>query len=830
MTGIPVGTGGGFGGDLTGDFNKVGNAPDINQSPAIVKNQKERLQRKFGVDFPDLDSTNGPDWRRWIEGQRRKQEPIMRDKRLHWARHRHFRAGQQWISTRDGRLWREPQSDVNDLRPVLNIIGNALDFRLGVLTEQRPGFRTEPIGSGIAGRDAAEAQQAVAEYYFYSNRTWNLALDAWFHAQTDGVAFIHVYIDQTKGPTKEDLDLIPPDDPRFPGLKAQGYEVGEDGLLILPYQEEGIPAPPGAPSRVLYEGDITGRILLAHEVLFSPEARSVNGPLEPRARWALVRRMRDVNEARLETGDPTIESEMVITSQSDVLDMPIDRSMGWQRGLPPFPTRRQRIIDGVPEYLLWIAPDQFEPGLEQGRWMRLVGNNIVEQGDELPGGVIPLARFTDGSPDTDIFPRPYMSDWIGDQIAINALLASLLKHARYFAGGRILATKSTLLEETYSNVVGSLIEYTGMKPELFPPSNANPDAWKLLDWMVKKLEDKTLWNDLARGQMSESGSAQDVSGRAVLASQQMLERGFGPMVRAGAEGMTEWAHIVVKYAQFLFKEPRIIPIMSGRGDLAKKIAAEHLGDRPMVYIDPETLMPMPRSLRQQLLEDQLDKGRISLVEYQKRAMYGDVRDLQMGDTDQWQRAKWINTLIEDQWQELATMDDQSRYAMPGYAVLWQDCNLQTPQPQQGGQGPAAQMPGMYRTVHKAALMEIILDERKPWGMRQLCLERWGIYDQLERAMNDPTGATMIPPVVQGIPPDKLSMLMAQMQPPPAMPGQGGPPGQPPQGGPGGMPNAPPTSPTPDMSTVPPQSAGQALKPLGSFGGIERAAAQQPKVM
>ena len=829
MTGIAVGTGGGFGGDLPGDFNKVGNSPDINQSPAIVKSQKERLQRKFGVDFPDLVSTNGPDWRRWIEGQRRKQEPIMRDKRLHWARHRHFRAGQQWISTRDGRLWREPQSDVNDLRPVLNIVGKALDFRLGVLTEQRPGFRTEPIGSGIAGRDAAEAQQAVAEYYFYSNRVWTLSLDAWFHAQTDGVAFIHVFIDKTKGPTKEDLDVIPPDDPRFPGLKAQGYEVGEDGLLLLPYQEEGVPAPPGAPSRILFEGDISGRILLAHEVLFSPEARSINGPLEPRARWAMVRRMRDVNEARLETGDPTIESEMVITSQSDVLDMPIDRSMGWQRGLPPFPTRRQRIIDGVPEYLLWIAPDQFEPGLEQGKWMRLVGNNIVEQGYELPGGVIPLARFTDGSPDTDIFPRPDMSDWIGDQIAINALLGALLKHARYFAGGRILATKSTVLEETYSNVVGSLVEYTGMKPEMFPPTAVNPDAWKLLDWMVKKLEDKTLWNDLARGQMSQSGSAQDVSGRAVLASQQMLERGFGPMVRAAAEGMTEWAHIVVKQAQWLFKEPRIIPMMSGRGDLAKKISSEHLGDRPMVYIDPETLMPMPRALRQQLLEDQLDKGRISLVEYQKRALYADVRDLQMGDTDQWQRAKWINTLIEDQWQELSMLDDQSRYAMPGFSVLWQDVSLTTPQPTQGGQGPAAQIPSMYHTVHKVALMEIILDERKPWGMRQICLERWGIYDQLERAMNDITGATMIPPVVQGIPPDKLSMLMQQLQPPMGLPGgQATPPGQP-GGSPGGLPGAPLTSPTPDMSTVPPQSAGQGAKPLGQFGDIERQAAQQPKV-
>lgn len=811
--------------ELNENPNKVENPADITQSPAVGTTQKERLQRKLGMDFPDLNSKNGADWRRWIESQRKKQEPVMRDKRLHWSRHRHFRNGHQWISTRDGRLWREPQSDVNDLRPVQNIIGPALDFRLGILAEQRPGFRHEPIGGGVSGRESAEAQQAVAEYYFFFLRAWIAFLDAWFHAQTDGVCFVHVFVDKSKGPSREDLDLIPPEDERYAGLKAQGYEVGPDGILILPYQDEGKEAPPGAPARMLYEGDINHRILLAHEVLISPEARSVNGPMEPRARWAVVRRMRDVAEARLETGDPTIESETTITSQSDVLDMPIDRSMGWQRGLPPFPTRRQRIIDGVPEYLLWIIPDQYEPGLENGIWMRVVGNTIVEQGDELPGGVIPLARFTDGSADTDIFPRPSMSDWIGDQVSINALLSALLKHARYFAGGRILATKNTILEETYSNVVGSVVEYQGMKPDVFPTTQANPDAWKLLDWMIKKLEDKTGWSDIARGQLSESGSAQDVSGRAVLASQQLFERTFGPAVRAAAEGATEWAHLVVKYAQWLFDEPRLIPAVGGRGDLAKRISSEELGDRPVVYVDPETLMPLPRALRQQMLEDQLDKGRISQYTYQQRSAYSDIRDINMGDTDQWARAQWINTLIEDNWEELAAMEPVERYAFAGFAVLWQDCYLETPQPQQGATGPASQIPAMYRCVHKDALMDIILDERKEWAMRTIALDRWGVYDQLERAMNDPTGATMWPPYVLGVPQDKLQLMVqmsqGMMQPPVA---GGGMPTSPTPSSSGKSPASQQSSPTPEMSGAGITAASaQAPKPLGTFGTVERQA-------
>lgn len=782
-------------------------SPDVQQAQntPIVLTPKQRLQRKFGEDFPELNSQDGKEWRVWIEGVRKRQEPVMRDKRLHWSRHRHFRAGHQWISSRDGRLWREPQADVNDVRPVLNVVGPALDFRLGILSEQRPGFRHEPIGGGTSGREAAEAQQAVAEYYFYLLRAWNVFLDAWYHSQTDGVAFVHVFIDKSAGPHREDVELIPPADNRYAGLVAQGYTVDpETQLLELPYADEGMPAPPDAEPRLIYEGEIASRIVLAHEVVFDPEARTINGPTD-RARWAVVRRMRDVQQARLETGMTNIDSEQLITSQSDVLDMPADRSMGWQRGLPPFPTRRQRIAEGVPEYLLWIAPDNNEPGLEHGLWLRIIGNTIVERGDELPGGVIPLARFTDGSADTDIFPRPVMADWIGDQVSINAMLSTLLKHARWFAGGRVLAMKNTVLEETYSNIVGSVVEYQGMKPDMMTPVAAGSDAWKLLDWMIRKLEDKTGWNDIARGQLTGSGgaSAQDISGRAVLATRELFERAFGPAVRAGAEGATEWAHLVIEYAKWLFVEPRLIPAVGGRGDLAKKISGDMLGDRPSVYVDPETLMPLPRALRQQILDEQLTLGRISLPTYKKRSVYADVRDLQMGDTEQWERAQWINSQIEEQWEQILTLAPDIKYQPigTGIPILYQDVSMTVPQPQQGAAGQAALMPAMFKTVHKDALLEILLDERKPWGMRQVAIDRWVIYDQLERALNDPTGVIPIPPEVTGVPMDKIMMNgMPMVQPQMGAPTGGAPNSQAPAGKPQPAPGTL-VSPSPNSSPV-----------------------------
>ena len=807
--------------ELPEDSNKLTGAP------AVVKSPHDRLKRKYGESFPDLRlSPNGAMWRKWIESERKKQEPIMRDKRLHWARHRHFRQGHQWISTRDGRLWREPQSDVNDLRPTLNLIGPALDFRLGILAEQKPGFRQEALGSGVNSREAAEAQQAVAEYYFFYLKAWNMFVDAWYHAQTDGVSFIQMFIDKDKGPQREDIELVPPTDERYGGLMAQGYEVLPSGLLALPYADSGIIAPPGAPARMLNEGELSHRLILAHEVLFSPEARTINGPGEPQAKWASIRRMKDVSEARIETGNDKIESESLITSQSDVLDMPIDRSMGWQRGLPPFPSRRQRLIQGVPEYLLYLRPDPQEEELVNGKWMRIVGNEIVENdgGEGLPGGVIPLARFSDGSMDTDVFPRPVMSDWIPDQISINASLATLMKANRFFSGGRVLTRKGSILEETYSNIVGSLVEYTGEKPEFFAPSGTgNSEAWKQIEFQIKKLEDKTGWNDIARGQISQTGSAQDVSGRAVLAAQQLFERTFGPPVRAAAEGATEWAQLVVTYAKALYKDsPRMIPMAQGRGDLAKEISSEDLGEKPLVYSDPETLMPMPRALRQQLLEDKLDKGRITLSTYQKRSLYADIRDLPMGEMDQWQRAQWVNTLLEEKYEELSQIKEQEEM----------EYHSSIPPEAQGMQPPFTSMqiyaPNMTpifwqddSNTHKQALMEIIMNERKPWKLRELAIERWGIYDQLMRCQLDVSGMTQHPPQVTGIPTDKALNITppdvsAQML---SMPPQMG--GVPSRGAGTMAPQVPMTSPAPTNSSIVTEGQKTSAPKLGQFGNIER---------
>jgi hypothetical protein len=381
-----------------------------------------------------------------------------------------------------------------------------------------------------------------------------------------------------------------------------------------------------------------------------------------------------------------------------------------------------------------------------------------------------------------------MSEWCGDQIAINMLKSLIVKHARWFSGGRLLAQKNTVFDETFSNIVGSIVEYTGNKPDPFPTISAGSDAYRLLEIFQKSLEDKTFYNDLARGKVTEGGSLQDVSGRALLGAQALFERAFGPVIRAVAEGTSDWADLIVAYAKYLFDEPRLIPIV-GRGDLAKRISREMLGDQCLVYVDPETMMPMPRQYRHQMLFEMYQNGLITLEQYKKRAPFAEVRNVHMGELDQWDRAQWVNTVLEERFEELAMLMPDELYAPSNTPIFYQD----------------------DPNVHQSALQELLLDERKPWDLRRLALDRWGIYDELLQAKMNPM--MPVPVEVLGVPPMRILQPPIPNVPAPGQAGQVPPPG------------ATPGMAAPEMSggSAPPAGVQEGARPLGTFGPAEQQA-------
>lgn len=129
-------------------------------SPEMQKLMERALEAMYGDSFPGLKPDATPqDWAQWGEDLWNRHSGAV-SARLHLTRrNRLFRRGIQWISAVGFGPWREPPKPRDAARVVDNMIGPALDQRLQLITEQRPGFRTRPATSSPEDLKKAEADR-----------------------------------------------------------------------------------------------------------------------------------------------------------------------------------------------------------------------------------------------------------------------------------------------------------------------------------------------------------------------------------------------------------------------------------------------------------------------------------------------------------------------------------------------------------------------------------------------------------------------------------------------------------------------------------------------
>jgi hypothetical protein len=342
-------------------------------------------------------------------------------------------------------------------------------------------------------------------------------------------------------------------------------------------------------------------------------------------------------------------------------------------------------------------------------------------------GIVTLIRYTDGSTDPAFFPTPIMNDWIASQMRINACKSKWVDSVRVNATGRFIARKGAMVTETMIGGVTSLLTVNG--PYIDPSQALVPvqgfsvgdDLTELLDRERQIFEQKSGWNDAARGSFSA-----DQSGRAILAVREQLERIFAPPVQAAAKAMSEWGKAVLCIYAEMLQLPRIMAITGkGRSDLSRQIGPEQFTGVSEVEIDAETLMPMPRSLRLYLLEQLFQSGVITAQEYRRRLPFAFIGSIETPDDAQDARAKRICDALltgqqvpEMRWtddesihqdaleREILTRDDQppqviqaaeQRWAQLGQQAAMKSGAMQQPQgPQQSGHpaSPPGPQPGL----------------------------------------------------------------------------------------------------------------------------------------
>lgn len=609
---------------LRDDAEEGAAEPEVpNQIPKDDPLIRASMEIMYGSTFPLLNEVQKDDdwapWARALWGRHRAGMSI----RLHSVtRNRLFRKGVQWISSTGLGVWREPRKQRETARPVANMIGPALDQRVQLVTEQRPGFMVEPTNRDPSKLRKAELKQMLLEYQYDQQDMSRTLAELEYWAGTDGVAFLELYWDVDRGPWDE-IGAQPQVDPSMPQQPPQQTQP---------------------------LGDICHRVRRLEQVRVSAEATATKKP------WYWVIRdvmpkaqaLKEMGSGILEKGSPYGTWENTDTLQH----LGIKNGYGVASEDELF--NEQELSERLTVY---CEKSEFLP---QGLTLIIVDDAVVFLGPLLTG-VVPVARITDGSTDPAFFPTPLMEQWIDPQMRVNAILAKWIENIRLNAGVRFIVKENALAGETLIGGVGTAISVKGLGglSEAIKPLEGfslAADARELMDREIRNFENISGWNDVSRGQFSA-----DQSGRAILAIREQLERIFTPPVVAASRFMVDWAKITISFCRWGYDIPRTIGVTGQRrGDLAVEVSAVDFDGVEDVRVDPETMIPLPRSARQDMLKDYYDRGMMSMQEFRRRSPYAFVGAMQSPDDDQEARARRVvDGLKKGQVLPMLWMDDEA---------------------------------------------------------------------------------------------------------------------------------------------------------------------------
>ena len=630
------------------------------------------LQRAlYGADFPGADTAteeNLAAWASWTRGlwESRRESVQMH---LHLVeRNRLFRAGQQWISANGLGPWREPARPRDAARVVYNMIDKALDQRLQILVDQRPGFAVTPTTQDPDDKRKAQAQQLALEYQHDQQQMQRLAREAGFWAQTDGVSFWHMFWDPDRGPWDERL--------------------GE------------------APGQRKPLGDIGCQTLRVEQVRVSPNATATQAP-----HWVIIREVISKAEAAFRYGVTGLDAadSMIMTGNQP--------AYAGSEGIGAWVLTQTTIGEGqrlrdedvTERFTVYVAPHP--DALPEGLHLIVVGDTVVFGPSPLLWNAIPVVAVRDGSSDPSYYPRPVMEQWIDHQMRVNALLSKWVENIRVNAGGRFLTRPNAIATETFMGGVTSMIEIRGAGPmgESIQPVqgfSVGQDVKEALALEKTAFEDASGWNAVSRGQVTGE------SGRAIIASREQLERVFSPAVQALAQAYTDWCKVSMAAMAWGYDVPRSLgAVGKGRPDLARAISTTDFDGQSDVRVEPATMMPMPLAFRLYLLDNWLQTGVIDAKEYRRRQPLAIARDIATPDEDQEARAKRVADAIrmggavpEIRWQdneaihqdvlerEILLQDDLAPEVIAAAQERWTSLANQATQKQGGGAPPQAGNP------------------------------------------------------------------------------------------------------------------------------------------
>jgi hypothetical protein len=443
--------------DITTDYSLTGMAAQYGLD-LTDPDTRYALAELYGDGCPLLfDNPTEQDWCGWGPALWGRHESPMQPILHRAEKLRNFRDGNQWISSRGYGMWYVPPKPSGMVRVVDNMMAPAMDYRVEIVAEQRPGFKTKPENQDQRTLKRAEAQQAGVEYQFDQQKIPRVQREAEYWAQTDGVAFIESFWDPDRGP----------------------------------WDEIAVEKPSGVQQMRAPLGDLNTVVHRIDEVRVSSNATATIRP-----NYMIIKKTRPLAKAIAEFGKDVATSTLS-HSTSEIRTMQSNRLINPQIPVDQLLENQAK----VDEYTIYIEKSALLP---QGLQLKCVGDKCVIPPQPLLYGRIPVARWTDGSTDPSYFPKPVAYEWCDTQQRINACESKLIESIRLNAGEKLIAKRETLSSETLSAGNMTIFEFKGGgnlrdSIQALPSTSVGDDVKVGLEMWIKRFEQLTGYNDQARG-------------------------------------------------------------------------------------------------------------------------------------------------------------------------------------------------------------------------------------------------------------------------------------------------------------------------------------------
>lgn len=305
----------------------------------------------------------------------------------------------------------------------------------------------------------------------------------------------------------------------------------------------------------------------------------------------------------------------------------------YQRQIADLGTRQQGMASRSVQYTLDDQSGGYALQIEtftkpcalypQGRYVIVAGQKLLKRQNTLPGDFqyvhtnpYPCVEFTDDIAPGQFWPDAFVERLVGLASEYNEYRSKMSENMAMHFFPKLMVSKQLNLDPgAYTSEAGERLDINTIPgvpaPSFLQPANVIGDAWNILNTIRREMDDITLIYPSAVG-----GTGGANSGFQTNLLQEAADQVHGPAIGRNATALEE-AYIKIRHLmKTCYNIPRLITI-AGRNNIPEvyEFSSDQVDEQADVRIEPDTMMPMLRSVRVDMIRGMYGDG-----------LFGDQKD------------------------------------------------------------------------------------------------------------------------------------------------------------------------------------------------------------